>query len=271
MKQLAVGSVVAAVMAMAGIANAADLPRPAPVYKAPPAPYAFSWTGCYVGAVAGGIFNRSNVTSGPTISGAPFTDSGTSFDLSNTDAVVGGVYGCNYQFSPNFVIGTDSDFSWSGLSESVAFAHAATGTRPAYTGTVTQDLDWVSTTRVRLGWAHDHWMVFVAGGLASGKVKSSYADVDVTGRTFTGSDSTWKYGWTIGGGVEYALSQNWFLRGEYLYVDLGNTNYQSLSNTPASGTWLTEVDTKAHIARAALTYRFTTAPSFLHWAMGGFR
>jgi outer membrane immunogenic protein len=272
MKQLVFGSFVAAAVAAAGIANAADLPRrPAPVYKAPP-PQVLPWTGCYVGGVAGGIFNRSDVTSGPSVPGAPFTNNVSSFDLNDTDFTAGVVYGCNYQFNPSFVIGTDSDFSWSGLNESVGFAHAAAGGRNAYTGTVTQDLEWISTTRVRLGWTFDRWMVFAAGGLASGKIKSSYFDAEaLNGRTFTGSDSTWKYGWTIGGGVEYALGQNWFLRGEYLYVDLGNTNYQSLSNTPASGTWLTEVDTKAHIARGALTYRFTTAPSFYHWVTGGFR
>jgi outer membrane immunogenic protein len=270
MKQLAFGSLVAVIVAAAGVANAADLGRPAPVYKAPP-PQIFSWTGCYIGGAAGGIFNRSNVTSNPTVPGAPFTDNLTSLDFNDSDFTAGVVYGCNKQLSPNFVVGLDSDFSWTGISESVAFAHAAAGGRAAYTGTVTQDIDWISTTRVRLGWAHDRWMVFAAGGLASGKIKSSYADLEAGGRTFTGSDSTTKYGWTIGGGVEYALSQNWFLRGEYLYVDLGNSNYQSLSNTPASGTWFTEVDTKAHIARGALTYRFTTAPSLWQWAMGGFR
>ena len=56
-----------------------------------------------------------------------------------------------------------------------------------------------------------------------------------------------------------------------MYLDLGKTNYQSLSNTAASGTWLTEVDTKAHVVRAALTYRITTAGSWLEWAAGGFR
>jgi outer membrane immunogenic protein len=270
MKQLAFGSLFAAVVMTAGAASAADLGRPAPVYKAPPA-QVFSWTGCYIGGNAGGIFNDSSATSNPTIPGQPFGDNANSFSFDNADFTAGVVYGCNSQLTRNFVFGLDSDFNWSGISESTSFAHGASGGRPAYTGTLSQDLDWFSTTRVRLGWAQDQWMIFAAGGLASGKIKSSYADIDAAGRTFTGSDSTWKYGWTIGGGLEYALSQNWFLRGEYMYIDLGKTNYQSLSNTPASGTWLTEVDTKAHVARVALTYRITNASSWLGWAAGGFR
>jgi len=270
MKQLAFGSVVAAVVTMAGIANAADLPRPAPVYKAPP-PQGFSWTGCYIGGAAGGIFNRSDVTSNPLVAGAPFADNSSSFNFNDSDFTAGAVYGCTRQFAPNWVWGFDSDFSWTGISESVGFAHAAAGGRTAYSGTVTQDIDWISTTRLRFGWVQGPWMVFAAGGLAAGKVKSSYADLDATGNRFLGSESKNQWGWTIGGGVEYALSQNWFLRGEYLYVDLGSHDYTSFATVPGNGQWNTSVDTKAHIARAALTYRITTAGSWFEWAMGGFR
>jgi outer membrane immunogenic protein len=269
---LAFGTMLAGALAATGIASAADLGGSAPVYKAAPV-QTFSWTGCYVGGNAGGIFNNSNITSGPTISGAPFTDNVSSFNLSGTDFTAGLQYGCNKQVTPNFVFGIDSSFNWSGLSESVAFSHPAGGGRPfAYTGTVTQDLNWLSTTRARVGWAQDRWMVFAAGGLATGKIKSSYSDFEAgNDRAFFGSDSTTRYGWTIGGGVEYALSENWFVRGEYLYVDLGKTRYESFSNTPGSGTWLTEVDTRAHIVRAALTYRITTAESWFEWAKGGFK
>ena len=77
-------------------------------------------------------------------------------------------------------------------------------------------------------------MVFVAGGLASGQVKSNYL---ATSRraTYSGSESKTRYGWTIGGGVEYALSQNWFLRGEYLYIDLGKFDYTNLQTPGPSG------------------------------------
>ena len=50
-------------------------------------------------------------------------------------------------------------------------------------------------------------------------------------------------------------------------MNLGSHDYTSLGN----GTWTTEVDTKAHVARAALTYRLTTAGSWFEWAMGEHR
>jgi outer membrane immunogenic protein len=60
---------VGATLLLASPALAADLGRP-PVYKAPPPALVFSWTGCYIGATAGGIRGKSDVswdaTAGPT-------------------------------------------------------------------------------------------------------------------------------------------------------------------------------------------------------------
>ena len=55
-----------------------------------------------------------------------------------------------------------------------------------------------------------------------------------------------------------------------MYVDLGKFDYTSF-NSPSAFTWNTEVDTKVHIARIGLSYRFTRAGSLLEWAMGGFK
>ena len=115
-------------------------------------------------------------------------------------------------------------------------------------------------------------MIYVAGGLASGQIKSTYL-ATFPGATYSGSENKTRYGWTIGAGVEYALSQNWFLRGEYLYIDLGKFGYTDIQApaAPAGFTWNTEAETKAHVARLALTYRFTRSGSMLEWVMGGFK
>jgi outer membrane immunogenic protein len=51
---------VGAALLLAGPALAADLGRP-PAYKAPPPAPVFSWTGCYIGATAGGVHGKSDV------------------------------------------------------------------------------------------------------------------------------------------------------------------------------------------------------------------
>jgi outer membrane immunogenic protein len=52
--------------------------------------------------------------------------------------------------------------------------------------------------------------------------------------------STVKTGWTVGAGVEGKISTNWSVKAEYLYVDLGSTNYTfdtmyGAGGFPASG------------------------------------
>jgi outer membrane immunogenic protein len=248
-----------------------------PVSRVSPVAAAFSWTGCYVGGHVGGIRNDSSLSSYATGTGVPAAQTvATSFSYSaDHTSFTGGVqYGCNYQ-TGNWVFGLDSSFSWAGIDQTISVNHPGVPALAAYTETVSQRLDWYSTTRARIGWAHDRWMVFVAGGLATGRVKSSFtADFTLAFPQFyTGSGSETRYGWTLGGGLEYALSQNWFLRGEYLYVDLGDFNYIStwVGAAPSVGRFVTDVDTKFHVARLALSYRFTGAPSLLQWAIGGFK
>jgi opacity protein-like surface antigen len=48
---------------LGGSAGAADLARPAPVYApSPPVVAVFTWTGCYVGGNAGGIWANTDWT-----------------------------------------------------------------------------------------------------------------------------------------------------------------------------------------------------------------
>lgn len=257
-------------------ANAADL-RPA--YKAPPPPPppAFSWTGCYIGGNAGWIGNNSRATTSIGEAGFPaltVANSTYTYNLDDSGFIGGVQYGCQQQFG-QWVVGLDSDFDFTNLKENITVSHAARPGVAAYTENLTQDLSWNSNTRLRLGYSWDRWMVFAAGGLASGRVKSSYfLQPAGVGFDYVGSDSKTRYGWTIGGGLEYALTDNWFLRGEYLYIDLGSRDYFSAISTSTPGNpsfWNTDIDTRAHIVRAALSYRFTTAPGLWQWAQSGFR
>jgi outer membrane immunogenic protein len=275
MKRVALGAL--SVLALAGAASAADMPLKAPLVAPPPA---FSWTGCYIGGNGGWIGNDSRLTTSPpdfvAVPAALRAASTYSYRFDNSGFAGGVSYGCNRQYG-QFVVGLDSDFDFTSLNQTLNASHPlvvipAVGTVGAYNEQLTQKLSWFSTTRVRLGWAHDHWMIFAAGGLASGHIKSSYVLSDPTGVfvSATGSADKTRYGWTVGGGVEYALSNDWFLRAEYLYIDLGKFDYLSSNGAPG-GVWNTEVDTRVHVARMALTYRFTRAGSLLEWAMGGFR
>jgi outer membrane immunogenic protein len=211
----------AGVAALAGSAAAADLP-PAPYYKAPPAAYApvYNWTGFYIGVNGGGGFGTSR------------WDTIGSFDISG--GLVGGTIGYNYQVG-QAVLGIEGDIDWANINGNKTSACAA--------GCNTSD-SWLSTVRGRIGYAADRFLPYVTGGAAFGDIQAS-----VPG--FAGSNTT-NAGWTLGGGLEFAVAPRWTVKGEYLYVDLGKFNC-GLGCGPIAAN---NVTFRTNIVRAGVNYRF---------------
>jgi opacity protein-like surface antigen len=70
--------------------------------------------------------------------------------------------------------------------------------------------------RGRAGYAFDRLLPFITAGLAAGNVRATVPGFP--GGTVTSA------GWTIGAGLEFAVLSNVTVKGEYLYVDLGDYN-----------------------------------------------
>jgi outer membrane immunogenic protein len=70
-----------------------------------------------------------------------------------------------------------------------------------------------------------------------------------------------KVGWAAGGGLEYALSRNWSVKGEYLYIDLGKVSSTADSDTaPGFGLTVNSASRATlHTVRAGLNYKFDWA------------
>jgi outer membrane immunogenic protein len=202
-----------ALVTMMGAANAADLPRrqemptKAPLYSAP-----YNWTGFYLGINAGGSFGRSKWD------GLGSTDT--------SGALVGGTIGYNWQYNQT-VFGLEGDADWSSLRGSTTCGGFSCETKN----------DFLATVRGRLGYAFDRFLPYVTGGLAIGNIKAD--------SPFTSTDNT-RAGWTVGGGLEFALAGPWTAKVEYLYADLGNE----------STGFGTNVDLHTNVVRAGLNYRF---------------
>ncbi len=181
--------------ALTGSALAADLPstKAAPVF-APT--YAYDWTGFYIGAELGPNFT--------TAKGAGFTSP-------QTNTMLGGIVGYNQQFASKFVLGLEGDaggvFGSNHNVPNNVGVPLSLGTTNSYFGDV----------RGRLGYDLERALLYVAGGVAFGDQKSNYV-----GGNNVNSGRT---GWTIGGGVDYAFTNNWIGRVEYRYSDLGRKSY----------------------------------------------
>ena len=221
-----IGTAIAGAMLLSALstAHAADLPRQsykAPIYTAP----AFSWTGFYAGLNAGYGFGSSEWSGGGV--GSP-----------DPKGFIGGAQiGYNLQ-TGYWVWGLEADIAYSTMDGT----NIGTGTC-AGAGCETKNT-WFGTGRGRIGYAGwDRWMPYITGGAAFGDVKMTAAN--------GGSVTETRFGWTAGGGVEYALWANWSTKLEYLYADLGTANCDA-ATCGAS----TDVTYKAHIVRLGVNYRF---------------
>ena len=88
------------------------------------------------------------------------------------------------------------------------------------TGSLALANDWQSSVRLRAGYALDRTLIYATGGIAFADDKET-----VTLSLDTYSQTQTLTGWTIGGGVEYALTNGWIGRVEVRYTDFGKTNY----------------------------------------------
>jgi outer membrane immunogenic protein len=206
-------------------AMAADL-RPLPQVKAPVVP-AFNWTGCYLGGNVGYQYGEDKITTTTApanfaAGGAAFLDGITPATLRPAGAIGGVQGGCNYEIS-SVVIGFEADADWTGGVAQRTFVVPA-GAPVAQNDFMTDSarLSFLSTVRGRIGVAFDRVLLFATGGVAFGTVKT----VDTLGTAGGAAVSTTnttanRTGWTAGAGAEFAVTDNWLLKVEYLYVDLG--------------------------------------------------
>jgi outer membrane immunogenic protein len=285
MKKLLLASTVLAGMTIS--ASAADLPRraaPPPVFTPVPV---FAWTGFYFGVNAGYGFDAGsrNTTNYALPAGSLINSPGTNAVVSvgnrgNNDGFTGGAQiGYNYQFTPGsgVVIGIEADAQY------VDFARRANATRNysvvgapgvafpgsrAFVATSGNGLDYFGTVRGRLGYAFDRALVYGTGGFAYG---SGQDDQNFAGNRFRDSFRT---GWAVGGGVEYALPTDSFLnffkssavtlKVEGLYVNLdrqkntaGGVYYGNLL-APNGVAYLNgaAANTEFAVVRAGANYKF---------------
>jgi len=245
MKRLFLGSVALVALSL-GTAAAFAADRGVPAYAPPPPPApVYTWSGCYVGASAGGVFGRSQHFDG---AGVPITNS---FDLSGF--IGGGQLGCNWQFGA-WVVGIEGDGS--AVNKSGQGFELNPVPRPNTLWISETQERWLVTARGKLGMTiWDKTMVYVTGGGAWAKIDAS--EWLTTNPIGTGhQESNTRGGYTVGGGAEYALGYGWSVKGEFLYVDFGT--YTTFTSPPFGAADIAprQVKLNDYIWRAGMNYKF---------------
>jgi len=278
MKQTLIAGV-ALVALGSGFAGAADLPA-APAPMAPVVAPVWTWTGFYIGANIGGIWNNSEYSVSPTgcfvdptvMCGGALTNNALRSDVgklnnnnnNNVGFTGGGQLGFNWQLGA-LVLGFETDINGTNLNANDSVNRALAAPLVGnFLHTVDEKLDWYGTVRGRIGVLPVHeLLLYVTGGLAYGRLSSNTAvSFSTTTDAYAGAFSDTRVGWTAGGGAEWAFSPNWSAKIEYLYVDLGSITYADICTTAVCALFVplpgyqTDLKTRENIVRFGINYRF---------------
>ncbi len=191
------------------------------------------------------------------------------------------------------MVGNELDWSWTRLNGNGAdlFGPLSPGTfsfvfaNEAYSVSA----KWTGTATTMIGIARDHWMFYSKAGAAWAHHEYALA-VNGIGTTAIFPPAAVPFGfappntgdtlvgWTIGTGVKWAMSNNWFLNVEYDYMDFGSKgqNFTAVcaapvvafgpclgSTTTSPSTFTTTFNHRISEVKIGLNYKF--APGFLFW------
>ncbi|HTV32291.1 MAG TPA: outer membrane protein [Methylocella sp.] len=233
-KRLLLSSTV--ILAVDSFAAAADL-TPTP----PPTP--FTWAGLYLGGQVGFAWENDYTTTfntGPV--GVTPVVTGVFPSTANADGVVGGAHlGYNWKVN-QFVLGLEGEIDGVDLTQTIS---------PVYYVSLNTNLYLQGALLGRIGYAFERVLVYATGGGVEGLLKNSYT---VLGTLSTLPEA--HSGWTVGGGVEYAVDDHWSARIEYRHSDFGTINETQIVDFVQASHHVEENQVKL-----GFSYRIPPAPS----------
>lgn len=250
MRKLLLANLAALAMTAAGPAFAADMP----IAKAPPLAERLSWTGCYVGGHIGGGWAHKDITDPVQLVQDSFLGAGSTLGVTTvspgpTGVVIGGQIGCDYQFASNVVIGVEGAASGSTMRGT---RNAALPLGNPDVALVKANTDFLPSVTARIGYAFDNVLLYARGGAALAGDK-----YEVSG-TFTGLPFDFKgldnrFGWVVGGGVDWAFTPHWSVNLEYDYYQFGHGNVMMTDQVNA---FAGVVDVRQNVQLVKLGFNF---------------
>jgi outer membrane immunogenic protein len=253
---LACAGAFAAAATLAGTAFAAE-----PALAPPPPVPVFTWTGLYLGGQIGYAWGIDNLfyNAFDPLTGLAFCPS----TFSSPSGVIGGAHvGFNYQIDKptgGFVIGLEGSVDGTSLSNTVATSFGAFG-GSSVSASIRDDVQ--GSIRGRFGIAWDRLLAYGTGGVAFGDFNTNYA---ISAPNFSGSSSfsNPRVGWTAGGGIDYAVTNNWWVFAEYRYTSFGTQ--LAAAALPAGGSLGVSRTLSQSQVQAGFSYKFDwslPAPDF---------
>jgi opacity protein-like surface antigen len=238
--------------------------------------YALTGTFTSTSYLYGTLYGTTTTTSYSTSYSTTLVDLTTTTTSAVTSSIgetSGTTTNITYDTTLTSTTGTSTQTITSSVTSSVSSSTYSTGTSATGStttsspfgviGTGRAKVDWVSTVRTRFGFVADKALIYATGGLAIGQISQT-----VSTSVYDGSNiSTWsrektsvRFGYAVGGGIEYAFDKNWSARGQYIYYDLGTSSYGTVAvpgNTvPAGITGTAKSHIHGNIVSFGVNYKF---------------
>ncbi|WP_019222516.1 outer membrane protein [Bartonella rattaustraliani] len=235
----------------------------------------FSWSGFYFGGQIGGRSGKTSATV-PDVEIPLHPDEVSKGKkwipleekyLPKLSGFTAGLYaGVNFDVGNGLVLGVDTDmllFQQKDTKTETVGAPAQAAERRSMLregsddeqknevrGTVSHTLKqkWSGATRVRVGLPFDRVMPYVSGGVAYGQFQDIFS-VSITGEqpfNATSDVTNTMIGYTLGGGIDFAVTDDIILRAEYRYSDFGKKKFKDVI----------EIKHNTNDFRAGVAYKF---------------
>lgn len=184
------------------------------------------FAGLYLGVAAGTAswrMDRSDVDGFGN--GGPLLGQGDQTLTNTTESFTAGVQ-VGYNFMRcNTLFGIELDWSWTDGDQSRTEDIRQVGIVPVGTRSVSSSMDWLAMLRTRTGIAYENLLFYVTGGIAFADINHSWSRVvPLAGinETFSFGDTRW--GWTVGAGTEWAITDRISLKSEFAYIRFQDTS-----------------------------------------------
>jgi outer membrane immunogenic protein len=204
---------------------------------------AYDWSGFYGGVFAGVGFTSSDwdgVDDDIGVGPVSIDES-----LNDTQFLLGALAGINFQHD-RWVFGLEADVAWFDSDEHENL-DGAEGLD------ITSEIDLLGSVRARAGYAADRTLFYLTGGLAFADAEHTWDDDGSPGLNNSSPETVdLDFGWVVGAGIEHAWTDNWLVRIEGLYFDLGSEDGEA--STPVE-TDSFEVDQEIFVARIGISYK----------------
>jgi len=226
-------------------ALAADMavkaPRPAPC---PCACDAAQFDGGYIGISGGAVKHIANRTDQDE-----FLVDASTLVTEKWGGIVGGTLGYNWARC-HTLWGFEIDGSWASVNKTLTLLPNS-----IVPSSVENRMDSFWTARVRSGIAWDNMLLYLTGGFAAARFRTTWQDFNNGLAPFdTVEFKEWRWGWVAGFGTEWAWTPNLTFKSEVLYANFADRE-QSFA-FPAFGPATFTHSDAVWVTRVGLNYRW---------------